>query len=535
MKKGRNWFTAVLSVVLLSVSTPSLALNITAEDGSWELDLDTIVSYSAQWRLTGVDEGLYEFVNTGNIIVDLTNFATQMNFDDGDRNFSRGLVQNKLSIVSELDFSWRNIGLFARGRAYYDAVYDADTDQNARGLLSYNSATLYGGDAAPGRFPSGTVDKHRDRLEMLDYFLYYGGSLPGDRLFDLRIGSQVINWGEATFYQGINGLQNRADLIARNTPGVEVKEILLPSGAVYGQLDLNSSMTLEAYYQYEWRETELNGVGSFFSERDMLGPGAANLLGSLGEDPVTGNPIAVFSIPRTADNEPSDSGQWGLALHWISEAGADIGLYVVNAHSRTPSVTRNTAEGAFIPSSYTISYFEDIRGYAASFTTVLGITNVQGEIAYKKDTPLVLANNSPVAGDMITAQIGGSHVLTPTRFWDDANLTFEVAAAEIDSHQGDELLFDDKAWAIALRLELSYLNVIPGLDLRAPIFLQHTIDGSILEANMIDEASTFNLTVKAIYLNNLTVQFGYTNYFDGGRDHLLTDRDNLSFSVSYSF
>ena len=28
---------------------------------------------------------------------------------------------------------------------------------------------------------------------------------------------------------------------------------------------------------------------------------------------------------------------------------------------------------------------------------------------------------------------------------------------------------------------------------------------------------------------------GYTNYFDGGDDNLLTDRDNVSFNVSYSF
>ena len=71
--------------------------------------------------------------------------------------------------------------------------------------------------------------------------------------------------------------------------------------------------------------------------------------------------------------------------------------------------------------------------------------------------------------------------------------------------------------------------------LPSPIFFQHTIDGTVREANMIDKAKTFNVVVKAVYLNNLSVQIGYTDYFDGGDDHLLTDRDNVSFSISYSF
>ena len=65
--------------------------------------------------------------------------------------------------------------------------------------------------------------------------------------------------------------------------------------------------------------------------------------------------------------------------------------------------------------------------------------------------------------------------------------------------------------------------------------MQRTFDGIIREANMIEDGTTFNLTVKAIYLNNFSAQVGYTNYFDGGHDNLLTDRDNVSFAVSYSF
>lgn len=516
------------ALMAVAVAPQVNALSWEFGDGDWLLDLDTLISYSAQWRVENRDRDKFAYRDTGDLIADSSRYSLLINAEDGDFNFDRGdLVQNKISVVSELDLNRGRWGIFARARAYYDAVYDSGTHHDRADFATYNSGTLYGGDADFREFPSGTVDEHRDRVEMLDYFLYASGELPGERLFDVRLGSQVINWGEATFYQGINGLQNRADLIARNKPGVEVKEILLPTGALYGQVDLLPQVTFEAYYQYEWKETELNGVGSYFSDRDFLGPGAHNFLIAVGEN-------VTFVAPKTRDDKPPDSGQWGTALHWVTDGGTDLGLYFVNAHNKAPAyqLHRNAAG---VPESYTIRYFDDIKGYAASFTTVLGITNVQGEISYKQDAPVVNSDGDPEEGDVIALQIGGSHVLEPTVLWDDASVTFELAHTRIDSHSNDELRYDDMATALALRLELAYLNVMQGIDLRLPVFWQYTLDGTILEANMIDRANVFNVTLKAVYLNNLTAEVGYSAYFDGGVDHLLTDRDNVSVSVSYSF
>jgi hypothetical protein len=533
MNKQCNWrykalAKAVAAATLLAGASTAQALSFEFGDGGeWELDVDTLMSYSAQWRVAKPDDHKIDF-RPGD---DRDTQVIKANSDDGSRNFNRSLVQNKVSVVTDLNLAWRNFGLFARGRANYDAVYDSKTDQDERGFLTYNSAKNYGGDAGFRRFPDGTVDEHRDRVEMLDYFLFAGGELPGDRLFDIRLGSQVINWGEATFYQGINGLQNPVDAIAANNPGVEVKEILLPTGAIYAQVDVIPDVTFEAYYQYEWKKTELNGVGSFFSTTDWLGPGAASYLIPLSPDPETGEPALILAAEKS-EGEASDSGQWGAALHWVTDGGTDFGLYYVNAHSKAPSFYPPSAETGL---SYRIDYFEDIQGYAASFTTVWGITNVQGEISYQKDAPVVDADGNPDEGDVITAQLGGSYVLEPTALWDDGNLTFELATAYVDSHDSDDLRFDDSATAFALRAEFSYINVYPGVDIKVPIFMQRTFDGIIREANMIEDGTTINLTVKAIYLNNFSAQVGYTTYFDGGHDNLLTDRDNVSFAVSYSF
>jgi uncharacterized protein DUF1302 len=539
MEQRKRWphkplSEAILSIALLTGAVGSQALSFQfGEDREWQLDWDTNVAYTAQMRVAKRDDNQFRYRDTGDLEADSRAWAVLINANDGDNNFDRGdLVQNKVSAVTEVDLSWRTLGLFARARTYYDEVYDQDTALSQQNYLTYNNNTKFpNGDAYFRQFPDGTVDEHRDRLEMLDYFLYASGEAFGDHLYSIRLGSQVINWGEATFTQGINGLQNRADLIARNTPGVEVKEILLPTGAVYGQIDLTMDLTFEAYYQYEWKKTELNGVGSYFSDRDFLGPGARNFL-----IPIGSNPDNITAVPRTADDSASASGQWGAALHWIVLGDTDIGLYYISAHSKAPAYQINyPASGSPLPESYTIVYFEDIQGYAASFTTVLGITNVQGEVSFKTGMPVVLENGDPVEGDLASYQIGGSYVFEPNVLWDDANLTFELAGAYLTSHDSGELLYDDNGTVINLRLELAYLNLMPGLDLKVPIFFRRGMDGNILESEMVEDSSAVNIEFQFIYLNNFTTKIGYSNFFDGGENTYINDRDNISLNISYSF
>ena len=529
-RRDKTLANAVFGSALVASAAVTQAMTFEfGDDSEWTLDWDTNVAYTAQMRVSKPDTDQFRYKNTGDTIADSQAYAVLINADDGDNNFKRGsLTQNKASFVTEMDLKRDDYGLFARARGYYDDVYDQNTQHNEEAFLTYNNSKDFpNGDADFKEFPPGTVDEHRDRLEMLDYFLYGSGTLPGEREFNLRLGSQVINWGEATFTSGINGLQNRADLIARNTPGVEVKEILLPTGALYGQVDVMTDLTFEAYYQYEWKKTELNGVGSYFSDRDFLGPGAVNFLIPLG------SPDNLLAIPRTADEAASDSGQWGAALHWVVLGDTDIGLYYINAHSKAPAYQVNFLAG--LPESYTIRYFEDIQGYAASFTTVLANTNIQGEVSYKTGVPVVLLNGDPVEGDLASYQLGGSYVFEPTKLWDDAVLVFELAGAYVTSEDSAELLYDDHGTVVNVRFEPAYLNLTQGLDLKVPIFLRRGLDGNILESEMVEDSSAVNITFQFVYLNNFITSFGYTNFFDGGENTYINDRDNVSVNVSYSF
>jgi hypothetical protein len=538
----------------LAFPCSAMALDFEFDNGA-QLAVDSTVTYGAQWRIEDRDDRITgeKFLQRlqEDPFLPLTdpNYSQAqtllLNSNDGNNNFDTGLISNRITLLVDMDLSWQDYGFFLRGKAFYDDVYkNDDTNLDQTGFSSYNSGTLYGGDASRGDFPSQTRDKHGDNIEFLDAFAYGTWELPGDRLMDLRVGRQVINWGESTFYQGVNSIQNRADATAANTPGVEVKEIFLPTGAIYLQLDVIANLTLESYYQYEWLENDLNGVGSYFSTTDQVGPGANAFLIPTPNSPVVpeeirGNEFHLRGVPRVKDDNASDSGQWGVAFHYVTESNWDLGLYHINAHDKKPSFALDYIEVPGspqpVPVNYRLRYYEDIGATGVSFTTVIGETNVQGELSFLDGTPMVDAAGDPQREDFIKAQIGGSHVFGPSFIADDAVLTFEGFYAEVTSANSNELSEDNSAWGYSLLGELSYNNVWQGWDLKVPLYWKHDFDGILREIQHFEDAQVVSVGLKGIYLNNLTTNITYARYFGGGSDNLLRDRDNIAVTVKYSF
>ena len=137
------------------------------DDGEWQLDWDTNVAYTAQWRVAKQDDAQFDYKDLGgdDPIESLRRHTILINANDGDNNFNRSLVQSKVSFVTEMDLKWRDYGLFTRARGYYDGVYDQQTDQSQQDFLTYNSGNspAIGGSTDFQRFPQATVNRHRDR------------------------------------------------------------------------------------------------------------------------------------------------------------------------------------------------------------------------------------------------------------------------------------------------------------------------------------------------------------------------------------
>ena len=285
---NRSLFVAGMALLAShGLTNPVHALDFSFDNGV-DIALDTTVTYGAQWRVESRDS----LISADQFLADLqedpflpltdpryvSQQALIINGDDGNNNFDTGLVSNRVTVLMDMDARWRDYGLFVRGRAFYDTVYKDDaTDLDANGFRTYNSGTLYGGPAGIGEFPPDTRDEHGDRLEFLDAFVYGTFELPGDRLMDLRAGRQVVNWGEATFIQGVNIL-NPIDVSAFRRPGAEIKEGLLPVGMLYANMGMGGGWSLEGFYQYEWEPTVLDGCGTYFSDQDYVATGCNQLI-----------------------------------------------------------------------------------------------------------------------------------------------------------------------------------------------------------------------------------------------------------------
>jgi hypothetical protein len=517
---------ALLLGVMIAPMAHALALDFGDGDDAVTMDIDTSITYGAQWRVQAADKSMLRGDGT------LVGTVIAANIDDGNRNFDPGLISNRLTVLTDMDVQWRNYGLFLRGKAFYDTVYkDQHTDIDPAGFALYNSGTAVGGTTGYGDFPKHTEDDYGADVVLLDAFVY-GTFDVGERVLNMRVGEQAINWGESTFYPGIMAVQNRIDVSASNTPGVEVKEILLSTGAVYGQINLTDNIDFEAYYQYEWKATKLDGVGSYYSYVDQMGAGAENYLAAVGG--------FVFAFPRGPDETPPDSGQWGVALRYLFDDGSEVAFYNLVSHSKTPSFEIHGTPiggGLILPTDYVERYFEDIRLYGMSFSTVVGTTSVAGELSYRPNLPVVSSNliGTPVRAGFYQASVNGTHIFGPSWIADSTTVVFEVVTGQHDDMADTDLRFDSAAWGTSIRTEFAYNNVMSGVDLTVPIFYSQGIEGTIREMNIVEDAKAVSVGLNLSYLQRLEAGIAYTTYFGGGIDNWINDRDNVALTLKYSF
>jgi len=503
-----KYFSRGVALVVLVSSLSAQALRFEPAD-DLTIDLDTTLAYGAMWRVEERKDLGPVIPLTPGFTID--SFAFQdlvlnWNSDDGNRNFEKGdLVSNRYAVTSDFDMRMGDYGLFLRGQMFYDSVYfeetswdgegwddfygtsplaadlntllgpgDDDCDGNGTpdvaagepgfcdptaprrfngigtyvGPESINNAMAAGEISDPSHFSDAVKDRHGYDARFLDAYVY--GNFPiGDRNLDLRLGRQVLGWGEALMLQGGIGFAvNRIDASAATSPGVELKEIFLPTGMLYGQLDLSETLTAEAYWQYEWKPSELFATGSYFSAQDMLesdvlltntkfqsncmfgdrtyGAGGPPSPGVSADYDGVGGPNSCETASDTGpgvnhwlqanynamykaeDVEPDhESDQYGIALRKLLDGGAEAGAYFVQYHDKYPSLWagNNGAKdtGSFVnfnpldyiegfnSARYTIEYRERINLFGLTYNTVINDIQMGFELTYRENQPIVPA------------------------------------------------------------------------------------------------------------------------------------------------
>ncbi|MGI3131070.1 DUF1302 domain-containing protein [Halopseudomonas pachastrellae] len=318
--------------------------------------------------------------------------------DDGRLNYEKGDIFSKIFRgVHDLELRYGNSGAFVRGKYWYDfetkdgsqEFYDID-DSGRPPLVKGAGVAL---------------------LDAFVYHNYFIGNNPGN----IRLGRQVVSWGESTFIgNSINSI-NPIDVAAFRRPGAEIKEGLLPVEMIYLSQGLTENLSLEAFYQLKWHPYAIDNCGTFFGA-DTLATGCEDRLVAFGPDLPQGDPalgtggfgqtaLANYIVRSEKDREAKDEGQFGVAMRWfVPELNdSEFGFYAMNYHSRTP-IYSNTFGGVLVGggaagivqgmngalggAGYFFEYPEDIRLYGVSFQTSIAGTSIGGEVSYRPNMPM---------------------------------------------------------------------------------------------------------------------------------------------------
>lgn len=503
-------------------------------DNDFSFSVDTTVAYAAAWRTQNQDSELVAALNG--------------NTNDGNLNFDPGLINSSLKGLVEIGGVYKNFSFFVRADAAYDYAYmNQKTDISEEGYRTYNNGTLFGGDVKRGDFPDATLDEAGKRVRLLDAFISYRIDA-GNQGGGFRLGRQVISWGEASFVSGINGLQNPLDAIARTTPGAEVKEYLLPTNAIDVKWDFTNSFSMEAYYKLKWEGSTLPGVGSYWSNRDMLGPGA--------ERSIFG-PAPNGTIERIGSVEPgAGDHEWGVASRYLTEAlgGANFDIYYVEANAVNPTALNSVDLGDLSNSSYVELYATGIQNYGFSMSTNLVEAQVYLDMLYSPNMPMVEVESGVIDGKLVRGALESSHTRQVVVGYTDVYtamkwlteqfiLTGEViyTANNVGSNKDvDAALYNASAEAWGYRLVgiAKYFAVIPGLDVDVQAFWSQDVSGNgngLGYQRLIDQSKVFSLGVAGYYLTNWEFTARYQWLFGGGVENLVHDRDNFSIIAKYRF
>ena len=300
------------------------------------------------------------------------------NGDAGDLNFNSGESFSKLlKGTHDLSISKDNYGLFTRFMYFYDfELMDGDR--------AYVNPTS--GQGVDPCDDDDTKEQSCADLRLLDAYVWANFDLnDGYNPLSIRLGQQVVNWGESTLIShGIN--VNPVDIDRLKAPGAELKEAFIPVGMLWASLGLTENMTLEGFYQYQWHETRLPAAGTYFSTNDFaaengyqqnvqlgftsnpdidlafLTNSLNNLMATYGQvaasqgiDPSSAagqqllanmylaypTKVALKGKGYDGKTEPDDGGQYGLRLGMFLPEWNDteVALYHVNYHSRRPLIS----------------------------------------------------------------------------------------------------------------------------------------------------------------------------------------------------
>lgn len=537
---------AVTIVLLLGICSSAIAFEVDTGNKDVELRWDNTFRYNYGWRVKGPDNAII-----GN-----------PNMDDGDRNFNRGTVTNRLDIISELDLRYKkDYGARVSGAAWYDQRYHdalgndsvatSNHLENGRQSLGLNAYTkrLHGGPDA----------------ELLDAFVFGKLNL-GPVPVNIKVGRHTVYWGESLLFGGaLNGISySQMPIDAAKgfaTPGSEAKELFRPLLNVSAQAQLTSSLSIAAQYFLQWEPYRIPEAGSYLSNADVLSYGGETLILA---------PGVLFR--HGEDQKPNGTKNWGVSSRWSPDwlGGGTIGLYYRHFTDMLPQVHVDLATG-----EYFAAYSDGIDLYGITLSRAILGVSVGAELSYRHNMPLVSeaaiilpGTPRPTVGQTLGARGDTWHgvinflgLINKTPLFDIANWAFETTWSHWSNvNQGENYFLGrvgynnidrvtKDAVAVSASFTPTWFQVFPGMDLSMPLSYSRGLSGNSAllfgdNENAGNWSAGLSLDVYQKYQFTLQYVGFFGDYVTGptgavafarGSQALISDRDMVTFTLKATF
>jgi uncharacterized protein DUF1302 len=370
--------------LLIAPAAACLVLGLSPEarafsfgSGDWTASWDTTIGYGQGFRTSGRYCALIAIADGG--------CAFGPNVDDGDLNYGKGTYTAALTGVTELSLKYKDTaGLFVRGSGLYDFyVMGNNTDRTP---LTHNAKDIVG--------------SYTRLLDAFGYARFNLGSMPSE----LRLGRQVVDWGESLYIPGGLNQVDYVDVTALQVPGSEVRQALLPDESAVLNVQLTKNLSTQLIYLFDWHQDIIEPDGAYFSSNDIAGAGGNKIVLGFGAvsdqgvnfTPLGGSLIGDFqSIPRLPDERPPNSGQFGVNFKLFLPnfgQGTQLGFYFLNYASRLPVISVQTGTQA---------------GFGNAFGAAEAVGAAAQAVAAGVPLPEAIATGSAV-GQQAAASAGGN-------------------------------------------------------------------------------------------------------------------------------
>ena len=565
--KLRSMSQSALAVVfLLTLCGSAIAFEIPTSNENLGLRWDNTLRYTYGFRTESAD----------------AHYLNNPNADDGDRNFDKGTITNRLDLLSEFDVVYKkNYGVRFSAAAWYDQRYHDpmgnDSPSTSNHLVN-GSQTTGLSDYTKTRFAGPAA-------ELLDAFAFASFNL-GPVPVSLKVGRHTVYWGEA--FLGVGGNQISYSQMpidvgkAFANPGSELKELFRPLGCITAQAQVSNTVSISAQQFFEWEAYQLPESGSFLSLSDALLKGGDSLI------VVPGVWTASHNQNLEKDLQESGTKNWGAAVRWSPDwLGGTMGFFYRRFTDMNPSqlniILGMTPLSAVLPlpTQYFLTYGSGIDLYGMSLSTKVFGLSLGAEVSYRHNMPLSsspavifpgLIGAIPAKGETTAAVgntwhgvlnlmgLGGTNPL-----WDSYSWLAEVGVTRLDKINSDNWTADgatvgvykgraaygnlvdrptDTAVGFGLNFTPTWFQVFPGMDLGMPLTFNYGVYGvSCVAGGSAEHDGNWSAGLSLTIYEKYIVTANYAAYFGelsneglaGGTNALIRDRNNVTLTIKTTF